>query len=93
MEIKRQEQGHRGYFQAIIDGQEAGRLNWVMAGKDKMILDHTETFEGFQGKGVGNQLVEEAIHYARKQGLKVIPLCPFAKSVIRDKKELQDVVF
>ncbi len=37
-------------------------------------------------------MVEHAIGYARENEFKVIPLCPFARSVIERDESLQDVL-
>jgi hypothetical protein len=36
---------------------------------------------------VGYQLVKKAVDYAREKQIKIMPLCPFAKSVF-DKKRM-----
>jgi predicted GNAT family acetyltransferase len=45
------------------------------------------------GNGVGKQLVMAAVHYAREKQLKIMPLCPFAKSVFDKTPEIRDVEF
>lgn len=56
-----------------------------MTGTGFMIIDHTEVSDELRGKNVGYQLVHTAVEYARANHIKIIPLCPFAKSVF-DKK-------
>jgi predicted GNAT family acetyltransferase len=65
---------------------------YSMPTPDKMIIEHTEVDESLGGKGVGKQLVHAAVEYARTNNIKIIPLCPFAKSVFDKVKEWQDVV-
>jgi len=48
--------------------------------------------DSLAGKGVGLQLVHTAVEYARTHGMKIIPLCPFAKSVFDKKIEYRDVL-
>ena len=38
---------------------------------------HTEVFSKGEGKGLGKQLLEAMVDHARRNGLKVIALCPF----------------
>ncbi|MEM9679724.1 MAG: GNAT family N-acetyltransferase, partial [Bacteroidota bacterium] len=40
----------------------------------KIIIDHTEVDESIKGPGVGSQLVEASVEYARKEGVKILPL-------------------
>ncbi len=61
-------------------------------GEDKIIIDHTEVNPGNEGKGFGKQMVLKAVEYARERGLKIIPLCPFAKSVFDKVPELTYVL-
>lgn len=41
MEIQHAQQEHKGFFQAIEDEQEAGRMTYSRAGKAKIIIDHS----------------------------------------------------
>jgi predicted GNAT family acetyltransferase len=93
MEIQQINDTRRGYFEAIEDGKEAGKMTYTWAGDSKFIIDHTEVNEGFNGKGVGKKLVMAAVEYARTNNLKIIPLCPFAKSVFDKVEEIRDVLF
>lgn len=58
-----------------------------MAGESLMIIDHTEVSDELRGQNVGYQLVKKAVDYAREQHIKIMPLCPFAKSVFDKKRE------
>jgi predicted GNAT family acetyltransferase len=93
MEIQQINDTRRGYFEAIEDGKEAGKVTYTWAGDSKFIIDHTEVSEEFNGKGVGKKLVMAAVEYARANNLKIIPLCPFAKSVFDKVEEIRDVLF
>jgi len=93
MEIQQINDTRRGYFEAVEDGKEAGKMTYTWAGDSKFIIDHTEVSEGFNGKGVGKKLVMAAVEYARTNNLKIIPLCPFAKSVFDKVEEIRDVLF
>ncbi|HEX9509876.1 MAG TPA: GNAT family N-acetyltransferase [Puia sp.] len=68
------------------------QLVYRMAGEHKMIIDHTEVAEIHKGEGIGKQLVAEAVHYARQHGIKILPLCSFARSVLKHSKEYEDVL-
>ena len=93
MEIQQINDTRRGYFEAIEDGKEAGKMTYTWAGDTKFIIDHTEVNPDFNGKGVGKKLVMAAVEYARTNNLKIIPLCPFAKSVFDKVEEIRDVLF
>ncbi|MNK37705.1 hypothetical protein D3C87_562810 [compost metagenome] len=93
MEIIQENDERRGFFKAMEDGKEAGLMTYTWAGSTKFIIDHTEVNPDFKGKGVGLQLVMKAVEYARANNLKIMPLCPFAKSVFDKKPEIGDVLF
>ena len=65
---------------------------YVMAGPKKMIIEHTEVDESLKGQGIGAKLLESLVDYVRKEEIKVIPLCPFAKATFKKRSDLQDVL-
>jgi len=93
MEIIQENDDRRGFFKVVEEGKEAGLMTYTWAGSTKFIIDHTEVNPDFKGKGIGLQLVMKAVEYAREKHLKIMPLCPFAKSVFDKKPEIGDVLF
>ncbi len=93
MEIIQENNERRGSFKAIEEGKEAGVMTYTWAGPTKFIIDHTEVNEDFKGKGVGQQMLMKAVAYARTNHLKIMPLCPFAKSVFDKNLDITDVLF
>lgn len=69
-----------------------GQMTYSRAGETTIIIDHTEVSESLKGKGAGKQLVAAGVDYARKNNLKIIPLCTFAKSVFEKVNEYRDVL-
>lgn len=57
-----------------------------------MIIDHTEVADALRGKNAGKQMVAAAVEHARKNNLKILPLCPFAKAVFNKTPDFQDVL-
>ncbi|WP_292485702.1 GNAT family N-acetyltransferase [Mesorhizobium sp.] len=45
-----------------------------------------------RGRKVGEQMVRQAVEDARREGVNIIPLCPFAKAQIDRHPEWQDVL-
>jgi predicted GNAT family acetyltransferase len=77
-------------FEVSLDGQIAfAEYRLVDHG---IILPHTVVPEAFEGRGVGSALARAALGYARKQELKVIPLCPFIGAYITKHPEWHDLV-
>lgn len=84
--------GSKGYFYVSVDGKQEGKMTFVFAGNDKIIIDHTEVNPGNNGKGYGKKMVAKAVEYAREKNIKIIPLCPFAKKVFDKTPEFSDVL-
>ncbi|POY41486.1 GNAT family N-acetyltransferase [Flavobacterium alvei] len=91
-EVKLEINDRKGFFHIDINGKTEGKMTFVFAGPDKIIIDHTEVNEGNNGKGFGKKMVAKAVEYAREKGIKIIPLCPFAKKVFDKTPEFRDVL-
>lgn len=91
-EVKLKNDDKNGAFYIEVDGKQQAMMTFVFAGNDKIIIDHTEVNEGNNGKGFGKQMVTAAVEFAREKDLKIIPLCPFAKSVFDKTPEFQNVL-
>lgn len=92
MQIEQFNRESKGFFKATEDGKEAGRMTYSWAGETRIIIDHTEVNPDFKGKNVGKTLLMEAVTFARTNNIKIIPLCPFAKSVFDKVEEIRDVL-
>ena len=67
-------------------------MTYVWAGANKIIIDHTEVDDSLRGQGAGKSLVMEAVNFARAEKIKILPLCPYAKSVFDKTEEIRDVL-
>jgi hypothetical protein len=92
MEIQHQIEGLRGSFFIKNDVKKVAQMVYVLAGPKKMIIEHTEVDESLKGQGIGIRLLEALVDYVRAEGIKVIPLCPFAKASFAKRPDLQDVL-
>jgi uncharacterized protein len=92
IEIKQIKSGTKGYFGAFEGEKEAGRMSYTFAGETKLIIDHTEVSDLYKGQNIGKRILMELVKYARENKIKVIPLCPFAKSVFNKVEEIRDVL-
>lgn len=92
MEIQHTNRENKGFFKAVEGEKEAGRMTYSWAGENKFIIDHTEVNPEFGGQGVGKKMVMAAVEFARQNDLKIIPLCPFAKSVFQKTEDIRDVL-
>lgn len=91
MQILFEQPDSKGSFFVDDNGELLAIMTFSKVG-DRIIIDHTEVSNALRGKNVGKQLVAAAVEHARKSNLKILPLCPFAKSVFEKVKEYQDVL-
>lgn len=52
----------------------------------------TEVPDALRGRGVGQALVLRAVEDARREGFRIIPLCPFAKAQFERHPDWRDVL-
>jgi predicted GNAT family acetyltransferase len=85
--------GHRGAFYIEREKERLAELIFSAAPDGKLvILEHTEVSESLRGQGVARKLVEAAVVWARQSGVKLVPLCPFAKAVFDREPTFHDVL-
>lgn len=92
MDIKQKDDGKHGIFEGYDGEKLAGEMVYTWAGDQLFIIDHTDVADDYRGQGIGRQLLDAVIDFARKKQLKIIPLCPYAKSVFDKHPELRDVL-
>lgn len=74
------------------EGECLAEMTYTWAGEALFIIDHTEVSDKLKGQGAGKKLVDAAVLFARKMRVKILPLCPFAKSVFDKTPEYEDVL-
>lgn len=93
MEVLQTEDGKKGKFYILLNDVEIAKMEYVYAGAEKYIIEHTEVNEEHEGKGLGKELVAAGVEFARANNLKVLPLCPYAKAIFNRMKDYSDVLF
>jgi predicted GNAT family acetyltransferase len=92
IEVKQIEDGKNDRFAAMDEGKQAGAIFYTSAGKKKMILDHTEVDDAYRGQRIGKKILMYIVEFARENNIKIIPLCPYAKSVFDKTESIRDVL-
>lgn len=82
----------RGLFFVEQDGQILAEMVYSSPSPNRMIIEHTEVSEELKGQKVGYELVSTAVDYARKHGIRITPLCPFAHAVFKRRTDYHDVL-
>ncbi len=91
MQIKHDTAETKGSFYIEREGKRVAEMTYSKAGMERIIIDHTEVLDEARGEGLGKKLVYQAVEFAREKNLKILPLCPFAKSVFSKNPEIRDV--
>ncbi|MDE1207554.1 GNAT family N-acetyltransferase [Tenacibaculum larymnensis] len=92
MKVQQEDKGGKGEFYIEVNGSRDALMTYTWAGKDKLIIDHTKVGDSLRGKGAGYKLVAASVEFARSKNIKILPLCPFAKSVFDKKPEYSNVL-
>ncbi|MBY5420943.1 N-acetyltransferase [Rhizobium leguminosarum] len=90
-EVEREDGASKGRYRIVVEGVEA-EMTYSRAGTQLIIIDHTDVPAALRGRKVGERLVRQAVEDARREGVFIIPLCPFAKAQIERHPEWQDVL-
>jgi predicted GNAT family acetyltransferase len=91
-EIRHEPAGHKGAFVWRRDGEKLAEMTYSVAGT-RVIIDHTDVDERLRGAGAGKKLVAAAVEWARKEkDVRLMPLCPFARSVFEKTPDYSDVL-
>jgi predicted GNAT family acetyltransferase len=88
-DIRHEPEAHR--FVADVAGTTA--YITYREGADRTLdLDHTFVPPTARGGGIASQLTAHALRYARAEGYKVVPSCPFVAAYIKRHAEFRDLV-
>ena len=79
------ENGH-GHFFITEEGEQLGEMEISISGNELTVY-HTEVSPKAEGKGFAKKLLATMVDHARKNALKVIPLCPFVHAQFRRHPE------
>lgn len=69
-------------FDMTIDGRPAGYLTYAVE-DGSLLIEYVEVNHSHRGQGLGEKLVDAAVAWANEQGHTVVPICGFAKAVLR----------
>ena len=75
----------QGRFQAVVEGHTC-ITDYRLAG-GIMSITHTEVASALEGRGIAGALMRAALDHARAAGLKVRPLCSYARTYMQRHPE------
>ena len=77
-------------YEFHVDGQTP-KIEYIKT-KDKIYLTHTEVPKGLEGKGIGTELIRQALNDIKEKELTLVPLCPFVALFIKRNPEYKQLV-
>lgn len=84
-------QGHQQFYVGEDEQNAQAVITFKQVDNNEIDIDHTGVADELGGQGLGKQLVEAVVNYARENNLKIIASCPFAKNVLEKNEDYQDV--
>lgn len=81
--------GSKGAAIATLDAEQLASMTFSLAGEALIIIDHTDVDERLRGQGVGRKLLELVLNWTKENNRKILPLCPYAKSVFDKEPALR----
>ncbi|MDR0829793.1 MAG: N-acetyltransferase [Prevotellaceae bacterium] len=91
MNLLHKDNAEKGSFKLKDGDYLAGEITYVWSNDELIIIDHTGVNSIYEGKGIGKQLVQAVVDYARERQIKILPLCPFAKRIFDRTENYSDV--
>ena len=99
--IQHQETEKSGVFEAWMRATEegactepvqVGEMTYQRPTPQRIIIDHTRVFEGFEGRGIARQMVLAAVNFARANNRHIIPVSSYAQALLTRTDEYKDIL-
>lgn len=90
--IQHTETERNGIFEAWLDNKQVGEMTYQRPTSQRMIIDHTRVFEGFEGRGIARQMVLAAVDFARLNSRFIIPVCSYTQAFLTRTDEYKDIL-
>lgn len=88
--------------ETVRDNPAAGRFELEIGGLlafasyrrsgSTLALPHVEAAVPLRGTGAADRLMRGVMDIARREGLRIVPICPYAVAWMRRHKEFQDLI-
>ena len=82
------EKAENRFYKNNEDGKMIAEVTYVPSGEDKVILDHTFVDPSLRGQGIAEELVNRVVKEMQIENKKIIPLCPYAKTLFERKPNI-----
>ncbi len=86
MEIKHKNNQENGIFEAFVNGKRLGYLSYEWESGSVFAIMHTVVDPKFRGQGIAKSLLNAAVAFARVNGYKIRPVCPYVEKVFNNSE-------
>ncbi|MEL1135021.1 GNAT family N-acetyltransferase [Desulfitobacterium sp. THU1] len=90
LEVKK---GKKSFYIGDSEEKPLAEMTFVPSGEHLLIIDETHVGEELSGQGVGKLLLKELVAWARRENIKIKPLCPYAKAQMEKNPEYHDMIY
>ena len=90
--IKHTETERSGIFESWQEGVQVAEMTYQRPTPQRMIIDHTRVFDGFEGRGIARQMVLAAVDFARTNNRHIVPVCSYARTLLTRTDEFKDIL-
>jgi len=89
MEIK---EGKNRFYMEDEKSRFLAEVTYVTTSGNEILIDHTFVHPSLRGQGIAQKLIFKVVEHARKNKLKITPICTYAVAEFQRKSEYSDVL-
>ncbi|MFE1166461.1 GNAT family N-acetyltransferase [Nocardiopsis sp. NPDC058789] len=92
MELSVVDVPERSRYEVSADGRVVGFSAYHLISEGVLALPHVEVESAVEGRGVASELMRRSLDEIRERGLRIVPVCPFARAFLERNPEYADLV-
>lgn len=92
MDLKVTDNLYEARYEAQVDGEIVGVIEYELTEDDLIILIHTDVLPTYQDHGVGGAMARQTLDDIRRRGLRVRVVCPFMRGWLERHAEYEDLI-
>ncbi|MBP1972190.1 GNAT family N-acetyltransferase [Cohnella thailandensis] len=85
------QQSANGFYLGDNPDDRDAEIEFSRRSDGTIVILHTLVSDRLRGQGIGQELVRKVVELAREEGVRIVPLCPFAKAQFQRVEQYQDV--
>ena len=89
--VLHEDDGSRGAFFIVRDGVRVAEMTYGHMEDQRVVVDHTLVDPALRGQGVARVLLDAAVAWARKSGVRIVPACSYVAVVFSRDSTFADV--